>query len=214
MSDEKTVMKRQQVVLGWLCIGLPIIAIVFGLIGTLTKSNPATWWYSISTTYYANSGVLMIGMLFATAVYLWAYKGYDKVDNYITATCAISALLTVFFPTKLAFADDFELIGLFRVPAVISNIIHNISAGVLYGTFWLMVIRFRKSCGEMTDKKKIRNILYLIAAVIMVVCGIFILLKWIFGWPRYLPIIIETVGQFCFGMAWLIKAGAFKLLND
>lgn len=215
MSDEKTVMKRQQVVLGWLCVGLPVIAIVFGLIGTFTKSNPTTWWYSISATYYANSGVLMVGMLFATAVYLWSYKGYDKVDKYITAICAISALLTVFFPCKLVSAtNNFELVGLFTVPVVISDIIHSVTSVVLYGTFWLMVFRFRKSGGEMTDKKKIRNILYLIAIVIMGVCGIFALLKMIFDWPKYLMIVIETVAQFCFGMAWLIKAEAFKLLND
>ena len=77
-----------------------------------------------------------------------------------------------------------------------------------------MLLRFRKSSSTMTDKKKIRNVLYLIFAIIMILCGVLILIKSIFKLPGYITIILETIAQLCFGISWLIKAGKFKVLND
>ena len=77
-----------------------------------------------------------------------------------------------------------------------------------------MILRFTKSSGEVTDKKKFRNIMYLIFAIIMILCGVLILIKSIFKLPGYITIILETIAQLCFGISWLIKAGKFKVLND
>jgi hypothetical protein len=77
-----------------------------------------------------------------------------------------------------------------------------------------MMLRFRKSSGEMTDKKKFRNLIYLTFVIIMGICGVLIFCKSIFKWSGYVTIILETIAQLCFGLAWLIKAGKFKFLND
>ena len=77
-----------------------------------------------------------------------------------------------------------------------------------------MILRFTKSSGEMTDKKKFRNLLYLTFAIIMGLCGVLIFFKSILKWPGYTTIILETIAQLCFGLSWLIKAGKFKFLND
>ena len=80
---EEQTMRKQQFILGWLCTVLPFVSIGFGLIGAITKCNPPTWWYSISATFYTNSNVVLIGLLFATGIYFWAYEGYDKMDKNI-----------------------------------------------------------------------------------------------------------------------------------
>ena len=77
-----------------------------------------------------------------------------------------------------------------------------------------MLLRFRKSSGTMTNKKKCRNNMYLIFAIIMILCGVLILIKSVFKLPGYITIILETIAQLCFGISWLIKAGKFKVLND
>ena len=212
--EEKT-MRKQQFILGWLCTVLPFVSIGFGLIGAITKCNPPTWWYSISATFFTNSNVILIGLLFATGIYFWAYEGYDKTDDIVTKLCAIFSFMIIAFPTQLDSCENiFKLVGLFCLPNFISSIIHNISAISLYGCFLVMMLRFRKSSGTMTDKKKFRNILYLIFAIIMILCGILILIKSIFKLPGYITIILETIAQLCFGISWLIKAGKFKVLND
>ena len=212
--EEKT-MRKQQFILGWLCTVLPFVSIGFGLIGAITRCNPPTWWYSISATFYTNSNVVLIGLLFATSIYFWAYEGYDKMDNIVTKLCAIFSFMTIAFPTQLYLCEDkFKLVGLFCLPNNVSYVIHCISSLALYGCFLLMLMRFRKSSGEMTDKKKFRNIIYLFFTIIMGLCGILILFKSILKWPGYVTIILETIAQLCFGISWLIKAGKFKFLND
>lgn len=213
--DKELTLKKQQCILGWLCTLLPVVSIGFGLIGAITKCNPSTWWYSISATYYANSNVVLIGLLFTTGIYFWAYKGYDKIDNFITKLCAIFSFATIAFPTQLySCTDKFQLVGLFCLPNAITYVIHCISSLLLYGGFWVMILRFRKSNGTMTDKKKFRNILYMILFIIMGICAVLIFFKIILKWPGYITIILETIAQLCFGFAWLIKSGAFKVLND
>lgn len=212
--EEKT-MRKQQFILGWLCTVLPFVSIGFGLLGAITKCNPPTWWYSISATFFANSNVILIGLLFTTGIYFWAYEGYDKVDNIVTKLCAVFSFMTIAFPTQLySCTDKFQLVGLFCLPNIISCVIHGISALSLYGCFLVMILRFTKSSGEITDKKKFRNLLYFALAIIMVICGVFIFLKSILKWPGYITLILEIIAQLCFGLSWLIKAGKFKFLND
>lgn len=212
--EEKT-MRKQQFILGWLCTVLPFVSIGFGLIGAITKCNPPTWWYSISATFFANSNVILIGLLFTTGIYFWAYEGYDKMDNIVTKLCAVFSFMIITFPTQLnSCTDNFKLVGLFCFPNKLSDIIHCISAFILYACFFIMMLRFRKTSGKMTDKKKFRNLLYLTFAIIMGLCGVLIFFKSVLKWPGYVTIILETVAQLCFGLSWLIKAGKFKFLND
>ena len=212
--EEKS-MRKQQFILGWLCTVLPFVSIGFGLIGAITKCNPPTWWYSISATFFANSNVILIGLLFTTGIYFWAYEGYDKMDNIVTKLCAVFSFMIIAFPTQLySCTDKLQLVGLFCLPNKISCVIHCISSISLYGCFLVMILRFTKSSGEVTDKKKFRNLLYFTFAIIMGLCGVLIFFKSILKWPGYTTIILETIAQLCFGLSWLIKAGKFKFLND
>ena len=66
---EKKTMRSQQAILGWLGILLPVMCIGFGLIGYFRGVNEPGWYESISDTYYANSRMCMIGLLFASGIY-------------------------------------------------------------------------------------------------------------------------------------------------
>lgn len=210
-------MRRQQFILGWLCTLLPFISLGFGLIGHFVGCNPEHWWYSISATYYSNSGIIMIGLLTATTIYFWSYRGYDKIDDWITKLCAGFSFIVVAFPCNIHSYDSMDVfnpVGLFCIPAILSQFVHCIAAACLYITFGIMMIRFRKSSGYMTKMKKVRNVIYLIFFIILISCGVLIFLKDRCHWPGYTTIIIEIVAQLSFGLSWLIKSEAFKFLND
>lgn len=206
-----SVMKRQQFILGWLCFALPFASILFGWFGERTNVNYPDWWYSISSTFYANSNIIMIGLLFTTAIYFWSYLGYDKFDDIVTKICAVSAFGIISFPT---YTEYEQFVGIFSLPTNISQIIHCIFAFAFYLGFVVMIFRFRKSNGTMTDKKKLRNKFYLVFGIINIACIALIVLKNIFKWPDYTIIFLETILQVCCGFAWLIKSEAFKILND
>ena len=212
MSElEKNTMRRQQFILGWLCTILPFASILFGLIGIHAQVNYIDWWYSISATFYANSNIIMIGLLFNTFIYFWAYKGYDKTDDIITKICAIAALGIIVFPT---YTDYRELVGLFCLPPKISHIIHCCCALTFYIGFLLIICRFRLSNGNPTEKKKLRNKIYFVCGFIVLINILLIFVKSIFHWPEYTMIIFEVAMQISCGLSWLIKSEAFKFLND
>lgn len=218
MNEE--IMHKQQKILGILCILLPILSVGFGIVGWLTGVNPTTWFNSISDTYYANSKMMMIGLLCACGIYFWAYKGYDKWDNITTCISAITAFMIVAFP---CYSEAEGLIGtkqgLFCLPIEVSQYVHNISALVLYTTFGIQVLRFRKHGESMTFMKKVRNEIYLCCFILMVV-GTCIVLSHSFipviKEPRFdwFTLLGETFLQIGFGFAWLVKGECIKFLND
>lgn len=210
--EEKT-MHKQQFILGGLCIALPFMSILFGLFGVPTHVNYFGWWYSISATYYANSKIVMIGLLFTTGIYFWSYKGYDIFDDLITKIAAISSFGIITFPTYTPYEHH---VGLFSLETNVSLIFHCISAFTFYLCFLAILLRFRKTTDKktMSDKKKLRNKFYLIFGIVISVCIALIVMKIVFKWPDYVTIILETILQICCGISWLIKAGAFKNLND
>lgn len=205
---------KQQKILGYLCILLPVLSIGFGVIGWLIGSNDPTWFHSISDTYYANSKMFMIGLLFACGIYFWSYKGYDLWDNIITSISAITSFLIVVFP---CFTEYREIAGLFCLPVEISQYFHNISALILYTTFCIQVMRFRKHGATMTYMKKIRNNIYLCCFITMCFGASIVILQKRIPFLKELDwfvIIGETFLQIGYGIAWLVKAECFKKLND
>lgn len=214
---DKELMHKQQKILGHLCILLPLLSVGFGLIGYFTGVNNPGWYESISATFYANSKMMMIGLLCATSIYFWAYKGYDKADDIITKIGAITALMIVAFPCSDGKATTEPIVGLFCLPLGVSGAIHNISALVLYTSFIVQTFRFTKHGKVMTDMKKKRNIFYyccigvmLFGTLFIFSCNIIDPLK-----PYHFFILIgESFLQLGYGCAWLCKSEAFKCLND
>ena len=201
---------QQRKMLGVLCALLAPLSLLFGLIGA--EGNYEHWYYSISATFYANSNMFMIGLLFATAVFFLSYKGYDLFDNIITDLSAIFALGVLAFPCRVPGGP--ARAGIFYLPIEVSNVAHFVSAACLFVSFSVMIFFQFTQGNSDTPKKRKRNRIYRICGA-----GIFAVLLWhvatlLLGLPGYFTMIDEFVMLMLFSFAWLTKGEAFKRLND
>src|SRR5574344_67558 len=213
--NESNIFQRRM--LGILCALLAPCCVLFGLFG---KDNLPYWFNSISATYFANDEILMIGLLFSTAVFFFSYAGYDWKDRVASIIQGITALGIIVFPCgEKPIAAVYSNIGLFNLPTATSNLIHSISAIILFVTFGLNIMfLFTKTSGVMTNKKKIRNTIYIVCACVIFLFSMFQVLassvfsKFFIGIPT--TMINEFMMLEAFSFAWLVKGETFKNLND
>lgn len=205
---------RLRALLGWLGMLLPWIVLALCLVFGYGFPD------SISSTYYLAPTItpFMI-ILGAAGILLISYVGYDKQDDIICTLAGIFGLLICFFPcgTKDLIIHWINetlptIVGTFQLPENTSSIIHNVSAiaffGLLaYNSFFL----FTKSSGEMTEKKKKRNIIYRVCGIGMLASFIFIVPVSIFEiWGGIW--LIEAVALTFFGVSWLTKSNIYPWL--
>lgn len=208
--NNKDVTRFQRILLGTLCLLLAPSCILFGLFG----HNLPYWYCSISATYYANSNICMIGLLFATSIFFTCYQGYDWKDKVASCLQAIGALGIIMFPCNTPEAPD--TVGLFGLPVAISHIIHCCFASLLFITF-ATTIMFLFTLGDINnEQKKKRNALYRICGIIMYSFILIQAISSFIPYPAWFPVTLinEWVMLICFGVAWLCKAGVFKKFND
>ena len=208
--------KHQLFVLGVLCILLAPLALIFGLFGL--ESNPEGWYCSISRTYHANSKVWIIGELFAIGIYFLTYQGYDWRDRVLSIIQGVSTFGIAVFPCKIP--NSFEPIGMFNLSPNVSQTLHVASTITLFISFFISVtFLFTLSSGSITDKKKIRNIIYYICGglILFGMLGItldtLILRNFI---PDWFPttMVLEFIMLVPFGFAYMVKSECFSFLND
>lgn len=187
--------KRLRCFVGHLAFWLPwIVALILWRIPS-----------SISSTYYTHAGAVFMIILGACSVLLMFYDGYDKMDDIINTTAGIFGLLICLFPC----GTDAERVGTFQVPVEISSAIHNISAVVFFLILaYVSLFQFTKNNGNMTEKKKKRNVIYRICGVGMIASfGILLLPSF------YIQVwLTEMFALSFFGISWLTKANAYKWL--
>lgn len=103
-------------------------------------------------------------------------------------------------------------VGTFNLPANISGIIHNISAIGFFGLLaYNSLFLFTLSSGNMTEKKKKRNIIYRVCGIGMTVAlaaivPVSILNIWGGIW------FIEAIALAFFGISWLTKSEIYSWL--
>ncbi len=179
----------------------------------ITPHPSPEWWWSISATYYQSPA--LVGVLVPACIVLISYIGYDTVDNVITSLSGIFGLCIVLFPCKVGWIPDGTPVGFFQVPIEISHIVHSVSAMLF---FLLMAFnstfQFTKSDSEITGRKRIRNIIYRICGIGMLLMEVAFAVIMICGVPRYHVMYIEIILLSLFGLSWLVKGGAFPFLND
>lgn len=188
---------RLRVLLGVLGVLLPIIVAV--LYGGLPASISATYYHAQCITPF----MIVLG---ASSILLISYRGYTWVDDLILTCAGIAGLGICLFPT---YATGVILVGTFAVPVALSSTLHNVFAIVFFALLsFNSLFLFTKSSGEMTKKKKARNVIYR-------VCGIGMLAS--FG-IMFLPSfscqvwLMEAAALFFFGVSFLTKADAFPFL--
>lgn len=214
IKNDKETMNWQRKMLSFFGFLLPILAPLFGFLAY--SDNGPEFWYSISATYYASSKILMIGVLFVVAFFLWTYKGYDIGDSVSCKISAGAALAILVFPCDCLAAGDHT--GILNLPTNISDIFHCISAAILFGSFAYMIgFRFTKTdpnkMHHMTSKKEIRNIIYYTCAGIIVLFMISQVITSLLK-VRWMTIVNEAIMLWAFSFAWAVKADVFKKFVD
>lgn len=210
-TKETKMYMRVRNVCGLLGVVLPWLALFSA---GLTPHESTEWWWSISATYYQSPA--LVGVLVPASLVLLLYIGYDWLDNLITSLSGLFGLCIVLFPTQVSWLPAGSRVGFFQIPMEISVIIHNVSA---FAFFMLIafnsVYLFTKTgTGEMTGRKKIRNMIYRICGWSMVaIMLVFVALR-ILHAPGYCVMIVEILLLNLFGFAWLVKGEAFPFLND
>ena len=213
-TEKKELMVFQKRILGLLGFFLVPCAIGFGLLGDNSAIENPKWWYSISMTYYANSQICMIGVLFSMAVLFLSYVGYNTSDKILTIISGLSALGIIVFPCG---HDGIEITGLWGLACDTSFKIHCTCASVMFVSFAIMVgYNFTRSGNgeQMTDEKKLRNKIYQICACVIVVFMVNQVLAATCGYPGYWTLINEAIMLWAFSFAWLVKAEFFTKFND
>jgi hypothetical protein len=158
---------------------------------------------SVSDYYYTIMRNIFVGILCAVSLFLFAYRGYEKLDRIIGCLGCIFALGVAFFPTlplqDITPAD--ELIGR----------LHLTFAGLFFATlifFSLFLFTRTHANQRMTGMKKVRNTVYYVCGFIMLACvlaiGLFILLS-----PEDSEMNVvfwgESIALMAFGVSWLVK---------
>lgn len=174
---------------------------------------------SISATWYLEQCVTpFMVILGAASILLLFYDGYEKSDDIINTIGGIFGLGICLFPCN---PDSLEAIaqveklfvGTFQLPIQVSGWIHNIFALGFFGILaFNSLFQFTKSSGEMTAKKKARNVIYRVCGIGMVVSIISIPVTFIFDQVIGLVWAIEMVALTFFGISWITKANAIKFL--
>ena len=207
-------MMFQRKMLAILCLLLAPSCVLFGLFGL--QQNLPGWYLSISATYYANSKLFMIGLLYAIGVFFAAYRGYDIKDRICSIVESVTSFGIIVFPCVSCDVPD--RVGLFCLPVNISNTLHCVCASVLFVAFaFNVLVLFRLSEPEPTEKKKLRNTIYLICGIIIIVFMVLQAISVMFTFlPQWFP--TTWLNEFfmleAFGFAYLVKSEAIDKLND
>lgn len=198
--------KRMRIMIGILGILLP------WLVSLITLSFPQ----SISITYYSvyAVGTFMV-ILGSAGILLINYKGYSKIDDVMSTIAGIFGICVCLFPMTYIYDPNLKT-GIFHLPSYISDIFHCISAFIFFGVLAFMsFFLFTKTSGEMTKQKKIKNIIYRVCGIGMLLSFALLLLNLIPNVYIYnLTWIVETIALFFFGVSWIIKSDAIPFLQD
>ena len=194
---------RLRCTIGWLAIILPWLSVFLSMVFSHT-----IWPQSISITYYefqTAMPALMI-ILGSASILLFAYKGYEKIDDVLNSIAGMFGLLILLFPTS---HPDYLIAGTFNLPSNINNIIHLLSAIIFFALLSInSLFLFTKSSGEMTKEKRIRNIIYRVCGIGMMASFLLLLIpNWRIGvW------VVEAIALLFFGISWLTKADYYPWL--
>lgn len=198
LQFESTVHK-QRFILGIICGLLPVLCTLFGFASCTWGGNSWEVINSISETYYSNHNSIMLIALGLCSFFLFTYEGYDLGDRVLTCVAGAGSLGVAFFPCESVVANS--NIGLFSLSLPISNVIHFISAGMVFGGFALMTLTQFTKGNDVT-----RNKLYRICGIIMIVALAVVPIRAILNWPDWLMMLLEFFMLEAFSVSWIVKS--------
>jgi hypothetical protein len=176
---------------GALGMALPIVVMVWGFtICGCTRILP-----SISDYYMLRTRDALVGILFSIACFLYTYRGFDDDDRYGNLA-AIFAVAVALFPNS---------------GTPVERTVHfSSAAGLLLVLAYFSLKIFTKSSGHPTPQKLIRNRVYTVCGLLILVCVLLIGLYKSFGEASELALLrpvfwLETIALWSFGFSWFVK---------
>jgi hypothetical protein len=165
---------------------------------------------SISFYYWTSSRDVLVGVLVVAGALLMTYRGYDRVDRWLSAGAGIAAVGVALMPCYSVAGK----VGYFQLSGRISNTFHVACAGMFFLLLAIMSYwRFAKG----NEKKRLWgikcNTIFRTCGIVMfALMGLLILLSLFFPFKvlnQYKVIfIIETGLLWAFGVSWLVKGYA------
>jgi hypothetical protein len=201
--------------IGILGMCLPVLLYVFLYIDS-GLNHPLE---SISHYYFTRVSSILCIIISLMAVFLIVYKGKSLADYYISSVAGIFAFLVILFPTSNISDICYDVSKRYSVTILSHNDLrekfHYISAAIFliclaYMSLFLFT-KSNKSPKERGLKKIIRNRIYRVGGVIMIIAILIIFLGFlgiipiIFYDQNHLTYWMETLAVESFGIAWLIK---------
>lgn len=188
---------RLRALIGWLGMLLPWIVVL--LIGYIPQS--------ISETWYTNACTVFMIILGSASMLLISYKGYEKIDDFLLTCSGIAGFGICLFPCSVPTVSG--KVGAFLIDSEISNTIHLACAIVFFGILaYNSFFLFTKGTGEMTKRKKIRNIIYRVCGVGMAASFLIMLLPSF----RIQVWLTEACSLLFFSVSFLTKADIYPWL--
>lgn len=198
--------------MGVLGLALPVVLVMWGLVLSGSVLNSISDYYSLRTRD------AFVGILFAIAWFLAAYKGYDRIDDIAGKIAGVFALGVAFIPnsaggwqTTLHFTFA---AGLFLTLSFFCLFLFTKTAEAPGNDLRHTITSFRfgviKSDEPRLRLKKRRNKVYVACGLIMLLC---IVLTALYNWlgkntsvSAIRPVLaLEWLMIWAFGFSWLVK---------
>jgi hypothetical protein len=185
------------------------------LAGTLLFGQCKEIQNSISHYYYTNMRNIFEGIIFAVALFLFTYKGYDKRDHIAASLAGTFALGLAFFPTSVDFDELSSCIITIEDQGIINTLHFMCAAGFFLTLSWFSLCLFRIKADPVTPRKLIRNKIYTVCGIAMLTSILIISIYLAFlknSFPALQAIkpvfVFETIALVAFGISWLTKGKA------
>ena len=188
-------------------VALPLVCLMFG--------DPHWLKGSISAYYDSIMRNVFVGVLSATGVFLFAYKGYDSTDDCMGNVASFGAIGVAFLPSSS--------------PHFIVYFLHYVSALAMFGALsYFALVLFRKMAPKVplntatarskARSKARRNTWYMWCGLVMVACIVSLLIiavvKFTVSEKMFRagnPVFwLETALLVAFGVSWFIKGRALR----
>lgn len=187
--------------IGALGVGLPFVLAIGAAVISGLEIQP-----SISDYYHTVMRDLFVGILFAIAIFMLSYKGYEPADDRAGDIACVTAIGVAVFPVAPAGATPAQLV---------LGTLHFASATLFFLTLvYFSLVLFTKSDPSVppTPRKLQRNRIYRICGWTILAClAAIALIKSLASTPlRQLdPVFwLEAGAVLAFGISWLTKGEA------
>lgn len=215
MKVKKTTVQLQLSVLGFVALTIAWFVVLAGNLG-----YGFSWFSSISESATTGNltGQLLPYFLGMMSLFALCYKGYDKLDFWITKLMFVGFTIVSMQMCISPYNEMLPAIGLFAVAPTTSNMIHNIGAITGFGAmiYWISFCftKSNKIVSKQTKQKRIRNKIYQTCGILSCL-GIlwFVIGKYITPSLPNIWIAEMLILTPC-AIAVLVKAETFGLLAD